>query len=81
MCRHDVRGRVNAPMPDPARARGLVGRVLLSSAALMLGICAAIWTGWLPLDSSIRPYVVVAFGLAGVVDGFLGLRFMGERSA
>lgn len=68
-------------MSDPARARGIVARVLLYSAALMLGIAAAIWTGWLPLDNSIRPYVILAFALAGAVDGFLGLRFMGERSA
>lgn len=68
-------------MPDPARARGIVGRVLLYSAVVMLAIAAAIWVGWLPLDASIRPYVVLAFTLAGAVDGFLGLRFMGEPSA
>ena len=67
-------------MPNPA-VRGIVGKVLLASAAVMLGVAGAVWTEWLPLDATVRPYVVLAFTVAGVVDGFLGLRFLGERGA
>ena len=63
------------------RIPGLVGKILLSSAVVMFGVAAAVWLGWIPLMPSIRPYVSLAFTLAGVVDGFLGFRFLGERGA
>ena len=66
---------------EPARVRAVVGKVLLASAVLMLGVAGAVWTGMIPLDAGIRPYVTVAFGLAGAVDGVLGLRFLGEPGA
>ena len=61
-------------------ARGLVGKILFASAALMIGLGVATWRGMLPIDETVRAYVALAFAGAGVLDGFLALRFLGERA-
>ncbi len=62
------------------KARGLVGKILLASATVMIGLAAATWLGVLPIEPPARTYVALALAGAGVLDGFLALRFLGERA-
>jgi hypothetical protein len=62
----------------PSHQRALVGRVLLVSAALMLLISALLWFGVIAVGAAARPFVAGAFFAAGLVEGFVGLRFVGE---
>lgn len=60
------------------RPRALVGRLLLSSAAVMLVLAAAFYVGWLEIDPSARPLVAGVLVLAAIADAVIGLRFLGE---
>ncbi len=62
---------------DP-RPRALVGRLLLSSAAVMIVLAVAFYVGWLELDPSARPLVAGVLVLAAIADALVGLRFLGE---
>jgi len=62
---------------DP-RPRALVGRLLLSSAAVMLVLAVVFYAGWLEIDPSVRPLVAGVLVLAAIVDVVIGLRLLGE---
>ena len=62
---------------DP-RPRALVGRLLLSSAAVMIVLAVAFYVGWLEIDPSARPPVAGVLVLAAIADALVGLRFLGE---
>jgi len=63
--------------PGPA-ARANVGRLLLTSAVVLLGLAAAFWFGLIPVDSEQQSIIAGMLFLAGLVDGVLALRFLGE---
>jgi hypothetical protein len=60
------------------RPRALIGRLLLSSAAVMLVLAAAFYVGWLEIDPSARPLVAGVLVVAAIADAVIGLRFLGE---
>jgi len=60
------------------RPRALVGRLLLSSAAVMRVLAAAFYLGWLEIEPSARPLVAGVLALAAIADALVGLRFLGE---
>jgi hypothetical protein len=64
----------------PARVRALVGKLLLSSAVVMLGLALAFWFGVIPLGPGARPLVAGVLVVASVADALVGLRFLGESS-
>jgi hypothetical protein len=72
--------RIDQRAAATGKARGLVGRILLASAALMIGLAVVTWLGMLPIDTPVRTYVALTFVGAGVLDGYLALRFLGERT-
>jgi len=56
--------------------RKLVGRMLLSSAVVLLGLAVAFLEGWIPLDPSARSVVAAVLLAAALVDAAIGLRFL-----
>jgi hypothetical protein len=66
---------MDRPTPRP---RALIGRLLLSSAAVMLVLAAAFYVGWLEIDPSARPLVAGVLVVAAIADAVIGLRFLGE---
>jgi hypothetical protein len=61
-----------------AKVRGYIGKGLLASAAVMVLIGVAFLTGFVTVASESRLLVGGALVAVGVIDGFLGLRFLGE---
>jgi hypothetical protein len=66
---------MNRQNPPP---RALVGRLLLSSAGVMLALAAAFYAGWLEIEPSARPLVAGVLVLAAIGDAVIALRFLGE---
>jgi len=64
----------------PGRVRALVGKLLLSSAVLMLALAVVFWFGVIPLAPGARPLVAGVLVVAAVADALVGLRFLGESS-
>jgi len=62
---------------DP-RPRALVGRLLLSSSAVLAVLAAAFYVGWLGIEPSARPLVAGVLVLAAIADAVVGLRFLAE---
>jgi hypothetical protein len=58
--------------------RALVGKVLMLSAATLIGAGIAVWYGLLPFGEGSRAMMAAAFVMAGVADGVVALRFLGE---
>ncbi len=58
--------------------RALVGRLLLSSSAVLIALAAAFYAGSLEIEPSSRPLVAGVLVLAAVADAAVGLRFLGE---
>jgi hypothetical protein len=62
-----------AVRPDQSR---IVGRALVASAAIMFGLGAAFWNGFLELPVSVRPVLTMALATVGVLDLGIGLFFL-----
>lgn len=62
---------------DAPGTRKRVGRMLLSSAVVMLALAVAFLEGWIPLDPGARPVVTAILVVAALVDAAVGLRFLG----
>ena len=62
----------------PPEARRRVGLIFLGSAALMLGLAVLFGTGIIPLAQPTRAILAGALAAAGLIEGFIGLRFLGE---
>jgi hypothetical protein len=58
--------------------RPLVGRLLLSLAIVVLGLAAAFYFEWIPIDPVARRTVAAVLALVAAFDAALGLRFLGE---
>jgi hypothetical protein len=67
-------------MPASDRARFIVGRALVASAAITGSFAAAVWFGWVPIAAEGRPLIAGALAAATVLDLLIGLRFMGESA-
>jgi len=52
--------------------------LLLTSAVVLLGLAAALCVGLIPVDSEQQSVIAGMLCLAGLVDGVLPLRFLGE---
>ena len=52
--------------------------VLVSLAIVMLGLAAAFYFEWLPIDPTAKTIVAAVLVLAAAADAALGLRFLGE---
>ena len=65
-------------MLDPA-ARVRMGRVFLGFSVLMLAVAAVVGFGIVPVAPSGRWLLAGALGVAGVLEAFIGQRFMGKR--
>ena len=64
-----------AAMPG-GRARG--GRILIASAALMLVAAALCAIGVIPVANPTRNILAGVLAVSGLIEGFIGLRFLGE---
>ena len=64
--------------PLPPAGRRVVGRALVASAALMLTVAALVWLRAVPIAGEARPLLSGLLLLIGVVEGLVGLRFLGE---
>ena len=67
-------------MPQPLAARAIIGKLLLLSAFLMVGLAAAFWFGVFAVDATVRQIVAGALLVGASADAFIGLRFLGESS-
>ena len=65
-------------MPKQAASRAVVGKAMLASSVVMLVLAALYWFRVLPLPDSLVPLVSAVLFVAGVIDGIIGLRFLGE---
>jgi len=69
--------RVGARTP---RRDGLIGRVLLGSALLMLAVAALFFTGVLPGDERTRVLLAMILGFTAALDALAGLFFLSRAS-
>ena len=71
-------------MPERARHAsrrdGLIGRVLLGSALLMLVVAALFFTGVLPGAERTRVLVAIVLGFSAAIDALAGLFFLSRAS-
>jgi uncharacterized membrane-anchored protein len=65
-------------MPNNTASRPVVGKAMLASSVVMLVLAALYWFRVLPLPDSLVPLVSAVLFVAGVIDGIVGLRFLGE---
>ncbi len=65
-------------MPKNSASRAVVGKAMLASSVVMLVLAALYWFRVLPLPDSLVPLVSAVLFIAGVIDGIIGLRFLGE---
>ena len=65
-------------MPKHAAPRALVGKAMLASSVVMLVLAALYWFRVIPLPDSLVPLVSAVLFVAGLIDGIVGLRFLGE---
>ncbi len=65
-------------MPPATRRRA--GLIFLGSAGLMLLLAVVFAAGVFQLPPPTRAILAGAFGVAGIVEGFIGVRFLGESS-
>ena len=56
--------------------RDLVGRVLLIGAVVLAMLGLLCWTGTLPIDPGARRVMTLAFAIAAVFDGLIGMFFL-----
>ena len=56
--------------------RALVGRVLLIGAVVLAVLGLLCWTGTLPIDPGARRVMTLAFAIAAVFDGLIGVFFL-----
>ena len=62
----------------PPDARRRVGLIFLGSAALLLGLAVLFGTGIIPLAQPTRTILAGALAAAGLLEGVMGLRFLGD---
>ena len=51
---------------------------MLASSVVMLVLAALYWFRVIPLPDSLEPLVPAVLFVAGLIDGLVGLRFLGE---
>ena len=56
--------------------RATAGRILVVTAFLMLLGALLIWLGIIPVDESLRRYLALALGAAGIADVFMAVFFL-----
>jgi hypothetical protein len=65
----------------PISARGLVGKALLASGALMALFGLGLALGWIAPGVEPRALIAGALFAAAALDVMIGLRFLGERGS
>ena len=59
-------------------SRALIGKVLVGGALVLLALSAGFWFDAIPAPGGARPLLAGVLLVVAVLDGLLGLRWLGE---